>query len=611
MPFSKRFFTSPLKLVSPKRNKGRSNSFSKPSNSERSIETSSPVTITSAGDTFVDSFGNEVRDDKNNEVCLERIKSMQGDDDFETTPTEINGSSSDTGTGIDEHLDSNFEKEMDYIPMPDMKMDSNGGTGSLDDDDIDDESPINSVVFEKKIETESENGGFTTKRFGSSSQISPLLSPCSPSDGRDGFNFDDYRSTISGLTEINDFRVTEKKMPMVPPSPTNSTASAGTKKMEEFLKTETEAIRQLLTEVDSADDESTVVEESMRGANEAERMAREMEREMELLIKGQQQDEILETTTTGNPPSSKEEIRKEKPSIDTVGIDVVQATYHQPQQETPDSNEFLKDFNAVIHPASSDSIEHTEDDDDKSLVSLLSQPSLRSPGSSRRNLFRKRNSLYRLKRQQERKKKLAKKKIMRWIKSVLLSLALCSMVFVANWRLNFSDQDFSNAAKSTMSQLKRNASKSARATQSYMGVAKNSMITGVQDTSSFLIGGAKHYSPIVAEQTKLGWEATQAFALRQMNSYSLTPEAKDQIWQGLQDTKQYVKDRMEYTFTDRAAREQRIEEERRLQKIMEAAAAAAAQEAAERQQQMMAQTMVAGACAFVGSVVTNYIWSAL
>ena len=71
---------------------------------------------------------------------------------------------------------------------------------------------------------------------------------------------------------------------------------------------------------------------------------------------------------------------------------------------------------------------------------------------------------------------------------------------------------------------------------------------------------------------------------------------------------QFVQDRLEYAFTDRAAREKQLEEERKLQELL----AAAAKEAAEKQQQQLwTQTMFAGACAFVGSVSTNYIWSAL
>ena len=79
----------------------------------------------------------------------------------------------------------------------------------------------------------------------------------------------------------------------------------------------------------------------------------------------------------------------------------------------------------------------------------------------------------------------------------------------------------------------------------------------------------------------------------------------------LEAASQYARDRLEYAFTDREARERREEEERRLQKLLEAAAEAAAKEAAEQRQQVWTQTMFAGACAFVGSVATNYIWSAL
>ena len=43
---------------------------------------------------------------------------------------------------------------------------------------------------------------------------------------------------------------------------------------------------------------------------------------------------------------------------------------------------------------------------------------------------------------------------------------------------------------------------------------------------------------------------------------------------------------------------------------MEEAAVVAAKEAAEKQQQLVTQTLFAGACAFVGSIATNYLWSA-
>ena len=82
-----------------------------------------------------------------------------------------------------------------------------------------------------------------------------------------------------------------------------------------------------------------------------------------------------------------------------------------------------------------------------------------------------------------------------------------------------------------------------------------------------------------------------------------------------QNSRKYVKDRLEYAFTDRAAREQRIEEELRVQKLMKTAAKAAAEaaikEAKEWQQQFWMQTMFAGVCVFAGSVVTNYFWSVI
>ena len=455
------------------------------------------------------------------------------------------------------------------------------------------ESPINSVVFEKRIDTTLSEGPTITAKLPCSVPLSPLKSPCSAAEDND--DFDDYRSTISGLTEVSNLYKDRRNF-FPPPSPTNSTASAAvTKKMEDFLKTETEAIRQILTEVDSGDDESTVVEDAVRGANEAERMAREMEREMELLI----------SATQTQTDESKDE------------QDADQEVY---LQDSPLSDQFLTDIRSVIHPGSESSIVYQcNNDDDQSLVSAMSLRSHRSSTSSpRRDLFRKRSSLYRLNQQKMRQKKLQKrkmKKIIRFcVRNLFLMLILSSMAFMANWKWNLPDHDFTSARRSTMAQLEKQISikpetrekiksfalDTTRATEHYIGT-----------TTSSLVDKTKYYVPLVTAQTKShvlsGFKATNAFA-HSVGSYIWTYEINLHVLDSISSVGQYVQDRLEYVFTDRAAREKKLEEERKLQELL----AAAAKEAAEKQQQQLwTQTMFAGACAFVGSVATNYIWSAL
>ena len=82
----------------------------------------------------------------------------------------------------------------------------------------------------------------------------------------------------------------------------------------------------------------------------------------------------------------------------------------------------------------------------------------------------------------------------------------------------------------------------------------------------------------------------------------------------LQSTKTYLVDTFQYTFTDRKEREERkMEEEKRMQELLLAVVAAtdATAKAEVQQQQMVTTTIFAGACAFLGSVATNYIWAAM
>jgi hypothetical protein len=597
--------------------------------------------------------------------CIDS-ESIVEEDDFKTTvmasrstESRDSGSSSTTtstsSNGADD--DEHSEPRLEYLPttaddkigskseeaklIPNNEIDNNihnqvsGGVGNGDDNE-DDESPINSVVFEKQINTESQDTRNPLK-IGSASQLSPLRSPDLDGDERDGFIFDDYRSTISGLTEATtNYNYHRggglKPRTGIPPSPTHSTNSiAVTKKMEDFLKIENAAIRQLLSHVDSDDDESTVVEECIRGANEAERMAREMEREMELLVHGTNEKSSTENTST--TPKANDQ--------------------HQNQQDTPESNQFLTDILSVMHPSPDDSADHHCDNENKSIVSDFSfsqttpNPNSRShsilhqsPRTSRRDLFRKPGRLNKLKKKIG-SKKSNRKKVRRCLKYVLrtffLALVLSSAAFVVNWQWNFSDQDFSNATKYTMVQIKRHTPRimglvtsTTRATQSYIGtslestmtrlvtiIPTNRIIEGLRETSSFVVHEATHYTPILAKQTKThvmnGLKATQAFAIGQLDySYAWNNYFETKFFsQGLAEaTNQYVKDRLEYAFTDRAAREHQRDEEERLQKLREEAAAVAAKEAAERQQQLVTQTLFAGACAFIGSVATNYLWSA-
>eukprot|EP00531_Pseudo-nitzschia_arenysensis_P014251 CAMPEP_0116128398 /NCGR_PEP_ID=MMETSP0329-20121206/7340_1 /TAXON_ID=697910 /ORGANISM="Pseudo-nitzschia arenysensis, Strain B593" /LENGTH=635 /DNA_ID=CAMNT_0003622537 /DNA_START=176 /DNA_END=2083 /DNA_ORIENTATION=+ len=635
MPTLKRLFQSPFRMGSPKR-KGRLGSSPPIKESDSDDSTSSPTTIPT-----------EIFNGDLIENDLQKQKQQHNDDDFKTTvmltsSTESSSSStsddskngeskeSEESTGVDADFKTTVmpskseernepskeavperalsDSQMDYIPAPEntsktntIKNDfaqtpfSNAGKPMDDDeDDANHESPINSVVFEKHIDT-----GYDQSDKGCPpSQMSPLLSPYMGAE--DGFNFDDYRSTVSGLTEASNFRGARRK---VPPSPSNSTDSAVNKKMEDFLKTETEAIRQLLSEVDNGDDESTVVEDSMRGANEAERMAKEMEREMELLVNA-----------------------KAEPADDS------EANLQQ-QQESPGSDVFLTDIRSVIHPSSESPIDHQGGMDDESLISSLSRI---SPTSPRRDLFRKRSGLYRLRQEKKRRQKMNKRKLKKcirfFLRSVVLTLFLSSTLFVANWKWNFPNQDFSSAAKGTRAQLEKHITidperreeikglvyNTTKAAQLYVGSQmetlatrldeiKDRVVFGAREKSSYIVREAKYYAPLVAEQSKThvmhAVNATNDLALS-VGSYVWNSER-------FEVAAQYAKDRLEYTFTDRAAREKREEDERRLQEILEAAAATAAKEAAEQRQQLWTQTVFAGACAFVGSVATNYIWAAL
>ena len=455
------------------------------------------------------------------------------------------------------------------------------------------ESPINSVVFEKRIDTTLSEGPTITAKLPCSVPLSPLKSPCSAAEEND--DFDDYRSTISGLTEVSNLYKDRRNF-FPPPSPTNSTASAAvTKKMEDFLKTETEAIRQILTEVDSGDDESTVVEDAVRGANEAERMAREMEREMELLISGTQ-------------PQT-DETKEDQEGDQEVYL-----------QDSPLSDQFLMDIRSVIHPGSESSIVYQcNNEDDQSPVSSMSLVSNRSSTSSpRRDLFRKRSSLYRLNQQKMRQKKLQKrkmKKIVRFcVRTLFLTLILSSMAFMANWKLNFPNHDFTSARRSTMTQLENHIGIKPETTAKIKSFALDTTRTTnhyIGTASLYLVDNTKHYVPLVMAQTKnhvlSGYTATSAFS-HSVGSYIWTYQTNLHVLDSISSAGQFVQDRLEYAFTDRAAREKQLEEERKLQELL----AAAAKEAAEKQQQQLwTQTMFAGACAFVGSVSTNYIWSAL
>ena len=642
MPSLKRFFASPFKSGNPNRNSSRVGS--RPIKANDRESSSSPLTIptvvtstrgqpakdddesfsedqhdyddfrtTVMASTSVDTCGNDnATEDSLNDICHELEKAMVDYGDFKTTvmpskSTETNSPSKETRTG--ENDDDHSEKQMDYIPSLEKENEVKQNNSAHapfskymnDDDERDHESPINSVVFEKHLDTGHPHN-CVTEKMGSPSQMSPLMSPYSDSDEREEFNFDDYRSTISVLTEATNFRDKRTIRIVPPPSPTNSTISDGTKKMADFLKTESEAIRQLLSEVESGDEESTVVEEAERGANEAEQMAREMEREMALLVHGNQEKEE-------NRPSTEV----------TTGVDDSQALH-----DSPDSNQFLSDIRSVIHPCPETSFDHHGDIDSHSMVSSISRNSLTSQYSSRRDLFRKRRSLYKLREQKEPKKKTYKKKLRKciryFLRTLFLMLVLSSTVFAVNWKWSFPDQDFSNARKSTISQLGKHASISletrakmktfvdntTRATQSFM--------ESQMEVFATKFDGAKDRTLIVAEQTKIhviyALKLTNKFALS-VRSYAPTSEIKAQVFESLYSTKQYVRDRVEYAFTDRAAREKRVKEEEKFQELLEAAVAAGAKEAAEQNQQLWTQTIFAGACAFVGSVATNYIWATL
>ena len=488
-------------------------------------------------------------------------------------------------------------------------------------------SPLKSVVL--RIDTKDH---CLTQKVGSTiSKVLPILSPFSEDVDHDGLDFDDYRSTISGLTEATNFRRAGKSRIDMSSfaSPTHSIHSAIHTKIEDFLKTETEAIRRLLSEVDNGDDESTVVEDSIRGANEAERMVKHMEREMEVMLRSSSRDLI---TSTNDKPVETD--CKESLSSKTLVMDI-RPVICQPQQEhKPRSDEVLADIRPVMHAGPEALIDGGEK---KSLGPTTYDSQilhLQSPRVSQRTLFRV-------------KKIMTKKKIRRFLERLvsvlLLTLFMYSAAFVVNWQYNLTNQGFSSASQLTMSQLRAYTSidpknskkvvtlvaKTKEATQPYVqasmcfcatkvNIVTTTMIKNIQKASSLAISEAYNV-PRRVQNIRIypivGWQIINTFALNQFLSVAWTREAKTRLVKALQNSRKYVKDRLEYAFTDRAAREQRIEEELRVQKLMKTAAKAAAEaaikEAKELQQQFWMQTMFAGVCVFAGSVVTNYFWSVI
>jgi len=555
----------------------------------------------------------------------------------------------------DDHLQIADRVSISKLEKPDLKrVESDFDIDKLClnlgvENESDNESPIESIVFGKDVENETKK---RPKSINKTISASYMVYASDDSDDDGLVDFDDFRSTISGLTEATNYA----KNIIVPPSPSNSTSDASTKKLENFLKTETEAIRKLLSTVESGDDESTVVEESNRGANEAERMAREMEQEMELLIQGNQS--LLPDASSRNDSVKEEDANpNDQFCFDSPRVDPTQATVYRPPKDSPNSDDYLTDIRSVIHPTSDYSVDISRNFDNKSISSSPYSPrshrcgrSISSPSS--RNLFRKRPSLYKLK-QKRSQKKMNRKKLRRLVKrtlrALLITLIVCFVAFVANWQWNFPDRDFGSAANATASQLKHHThidpkkrEEVIKLARSYMGTqmencvekansaktmiveilpttelehAKRHVFEGLSRTSSAVVHKAKHYAPIIAQQSKehlsKGVKATNAFVLDKLDTHVWGPDAKRNVAEGLRNTQVFVQDRLEYAFTDRAVREQQLHEEERLQRLMKAAAAAAAREAAEKQEQLWTQTMVAGACAFLGSVATNYIWSAL
>mmetsp|Transcript_26721 Transcript_26721/g.58811 ORF Transcript_26721/g.58811 Transcript_26721/m.58811 type:complete len:417 (+) Transcript_26721:294-1544(+) len=331
---------------------------------------------------------------------------------------------------------------------------------------------------------------------------------------------------------------------------------------------------------------------------------------------------------------------------------------------SPESIEFLADIRSVIHPRAGNNPDQSAEKDNRSAASSYTQSTQRSFCSPRRDLFSKNDSLYDLKQRKRTKEKAKHIKSSSINKYVLYVIVLPTIIFfaglVVNWQIHFADKDFSRAVKGTISGLKSQIidpvnreknivlmTQTASATASFMKVCAAKLITtntrlfrilertkvyageqleycgqmfnrtnnetveSLSRTTVFVIREATHYTPLLATKILICTRETTAFLLNQLYYCVWTPKTKLRIIECLRATLQYVRDRLEYAFTDRAAREEKIREELRLQELLAAAAEAAAKEGAEKQQQLWTQTMFAGACAFVGSVATNYLWSAL
>jgi len=581
-------------------------------------------------------------------------------------------------------------------------------------------------------------------------------------------DFDDHRSTISGLTEATNyfhcaaFPVVSNNnytnsdntntQTIVASSLSNSNGNtiAGTKKMEDFLKTETEAIRLLLlSTVESNEEASTIVDESsVSGVKKAERMAREMEKATELLVKGvhNSHDDIGGINGNINDNDDSREFSTSQDEIVPVVRPPPTLEYDYRNRNlcrnlSPKSGEFLTDIRSVMHPVVGvgdinsnvkttptvammdmeqqqyrykNNYDGDDYDDDDIAIHKSHECAYGSSCCSRRDLFRKRSSsLYQLQKKfdgsfhsshrnsssninsnsnhsaskrRTKKRRLPKpKSIFRTVfVSTALLLVLCCTTFLALWQWNNPDQDFAIALGETVSRIhdprKREegmilVATTARATVSYVRAqimdvyvhfcavapllvesiqdtvafltnrtvdtvntmytqnaplaeqAKARVMEGIRDTTSLFIIQVDQYSPYNASQAKSRTidclNTIGVFFSHQTIKRTMEYCCSIILWNlangsrfsisisgSVQAAGLYLKDRLEYTFTDRAAREQRIRDETKFRELLAAAAAAAAKETTEQQQGMLwTQSVIAGACAFAGSVATNFLWS--
>jgi hypothetical protein len=141
---------------------------------------------------------------------------------------------------------------------------------------------------------------------------------------------------------------------------------------------------------------------------------------------------------------------------------------------------------------------------------------------------------------------------------------------------------------------------------------KTNIVNSIHATKTYAVGSVtSSFDVIINKSIPMITEGIAGFYLTFTNNNNGTTIFQV-IMEYFQSTKTYLVDKFEYKFTDRMEREKRkLEEQEKIINELLAIAADATAKAEVAQQQMLTTTVFAGACAFLGSVATNYIWAAM